>query len=92
MRLRHLSHLIPALPRRGGEGGPAGEAGVREEGAHGYGLDPSVSSADSSPYEGEPKRTRSGPEGREFLLRLRAGRGSGRVWNPPLRSNWEIFL
>ena len=55
---RRGSHLIPALPRPGGEGGHAGESGAREEGLR---TDipsiPQSAAADSSPYEGEPKRT-----------------------------------
>ena len=65
LRLRRLSHLIPALPRPGGEGGHAGEGGAREEGL--CTTTPSTlqsPAGDSSPYEGEPKRTR---------LRLRRG-------------------
>ena len=55
MRLRRLSHLIPALPRPGGEGEPAG-GGAREEGVRTTTASTLQSPAgDSSPYEGEPK-------------------------------------
>ena len=76
LRLRRLSHLIPALPRRGGEGGHAG-GGVRGEGVR-TAIPSTLQSpaGDSSPYEGEPKRTRL-RRGREFYYRLRAGRGVG---------------
>ncbi len=58
LRLRRLSHLIPALPRRGGEGGHAGEVGRGRKGLPGPGmggaavvdtLDPSVSLRSTAP-------------------------------------------
>ena len=45
------------FPARAGKAATRGRWGEGGGVAHDYGLDPSVSSADSSPYEGEPKRT-----------------------------------
>ena len=73
MRLRRGSHLIPALPRPGGEGEPAGEVGAREEALR-TAIPSTLQSpaGDSSPYEGEPKRTGLRLR-RGFYYRLRAG-------------------
>ncbi len=67
-------HPCPSPPGRGRRprGGGRGEGGG---GAHGYGLDPSVSSADSSPYEGEPKRT-----GLRLAARLNVRRSCKPFW------------
>ncbi len=56
---RRRSHLIPALPRPGGEGEHAGEGEAREEGLRTtMASTPQSPAGDSSPYEGELKRTR----------------------------------